>query len=75
MTPNINNINNNNNIINNNNNNYNINRINNNNRMLESSDKYNNAEQEEVYEEDYQYQNWGVDRVDLDFRSGGIFSD
>ena len=24
----------------------------------------------EEYEEDYNYQDWGVDRVDLDFKSG-----
>ena len=25
---------------------------------------------EDSYEEDYHYQDWGVDRVDLDFKSG-----
>ena len=24
------------------------------------------------YEEDYQYDDWGVDRVDLDFKSGSL---
>ena len=24
------------------------------------------------YEEDYQYDDWGVDRVDLDFKSGNL---
>ena len=28
------------------------------------------GEEYEEEEEDYQYHNWGVDRVDLDFKSG-----
>ena len=31
---------------------------------------YPGGEEYEEEEEDYQYHNWGVDRVDLDFKSG-----
>ena len=37
--------------------------------MMESGDG-DHYDQEELYEEDYNYQDWGVDRVDLDFKSG-----
>lgn len=37
--------------------------------MIET-DEGENYDQDELYEEDYHYQDWGVDRVDLDFKSG-----
>lgn len=38
--------------------------------MTEHDERLLDGEGDEEYLEDYHYQDWGVDRVDLDFKSG-----
>ena len=38
--------------------------------MTEHDEHLLDGEEDEEYLEDYHYQDWGVDRVDLDFKSG-----
>ena len=38
--------------------------------MTEHDERLLDGEEDEEYLEDYHYQDWGVDRVDLDFKSG-----
>ena len=38
--------------------------------MTEHDERLLVGEEDEEYLEDYHYQDWGVDRVDLDFKSG-----
>lgn len=40
--------------------------------MMETEEQADNYDPDELYEEDYHYQDWGVDRVDLDFKSGRV---
>ena len=40
--------------------------------MTKHDERLLDGEEDEEYLEDYHYQDWGVDRVDLDFKSGNI---